>query len=148
MSWTSIWVLWTGWLKPPGWLLEGGKVSKGKGARWPGWAECFRFKHLLTVPARLPHTCLYWFFLSSTEDSEDEEEIVHMGNAIMSFYSALIDLLGRCAPEMHVSTWVLRVQLWRAWSESPVDFLNVISSSVSGTCWHAFLSVPFSSHEK
>jgi hypothetical protein len=28
---------------------------------------------------------------------------VHMGNAIMSFYSALIDLLGRCAPEMHVS---------------------------------------------
>lgn len=26
-----------------------------------------------------------------------------MGNAIMSFYSALIDLLGRCAPEMHVS---------------------------------------------
>lgn len=28
--------------------------------------------------------------------------MVHMGNAIMSFYSALIDLLGRCAPEMHV----------------------------------------------
>lgn len=41
------------------------------------------------------------FCLSSTEDDEDEEEIVHMGNAIMSFYSALIDLLGRCAPEMH-----------------------------------------------
>lgn len=41
------------------------------------------------------------FFLS-TEDSENEE-MVHMGNAIMSFYSALIDLLGRCAPEMHVS---------------------------------------------
>uniref|UniRef100_A0A2K6G8I3 Ryanodine receptor 3 n=1 Tax=Propithecus coquereli TaxID=379532 RepID=A0A2K6G8I3_PROCO len=36
-----------------------------------------------------------------TEDNEEEEEIVHMGNAIMSFYSALIDLLGRCAPEMH-----------------------------------------------
>uniref|UniRef100_A0A8C8ECH2 Ryanodine receptor 3 n=1 Tax=Otus sunia TaxID=257818 RepID=A0A8C8ECH2_9STRI len=33
---------------------------------------------------------------------EEEEEIVHMGNAIMSFYSALIDLLGRCAPEMHL----------------------------------------------
>lgn len=28
-----------------------------------------------------------------------------MGNAIMSFYSALIDLLGRCAPEMHVSSF-------------------------------------------
>uniref|UniRef100_A0A5F8HEA4 Ryanodine receptor 3 n=1 Tax=Monodelphis domestica TaxID=13616 RepID=A0A5F8HEA4_MONDO len=33
---------------------------------------------------------------------EIEEEIVHMGNSIMSFYSALIDLLGRCAPEMHL----------------------------------------------
>ncbi|MEQ2201582.1 hypothetical protein XENOCAPTIV_014601, partial [Xenoophorus captivus] len=33
---------------------------------------------------------------------EEEKEVIHMGNAIMSFYSALIDLLGRCAPEMHV----------------------------------------------
>ncbi|KAK1889355.1 Ryanodine receptor 3, partial [Dissostichus eleginoides] len=33
---------------------------------------------------------------------EEEGEIIHMGNAIMSFYSALIDLLGRCAPEMHL----------------------------------------------
>uniref|UniRef100_A0A8C2FBL3 Ryanodine receptor 3 n=1 Tax=Cyprinus carpio TaxID=7962 RepID=A0A8C2FBL3_CYPCA len=31
-----------------------------------------------------------------------EEEVAHMGNSIMSFYSALIDLLGRCAPEMHL----------------------------------------------
>lgn len=65
----------------------------------------------MALPARLPHTSLCWFFLSSTEDSEDEEEIVHMGNAIMSFYSALIDLLGRCAPEMHVSNRALRGQL-------------------------------------
>uniref|UniRef100_A0A8C3CQQ7 Ryanodine receptor 3 n=1 Tax=Cairina moschata TaxID=8855 RepID=A0A8C3CQQ7_CAIMO len=36
------------------------------------------------------------------DEEEEEEEIVHMGNAIMSFYSALIDLLGRCAPEMHL----------------------------------------------
>ena len=34
---------------------------------------------------------------------EEEGEVIHMGNAIMSFYSALIDLLGRCAPEQHVS---------------------------------------------
>ncbi|KAK5903284.1 hypothetical protein CgunFtcFv8_007077 [Champsocephalus gunnari] len=33
---------------------------------------------------------------------EEGEEVIHMGNAIMSFYSALIDLLGRCAPEMHL----------------------------------------------
>ncbi|XP_036397613.1 ryanodine receptor 3-like isoform X4 [Megalops cyprinoides] len=39
--------------------------------------------------------------VGSAED-EEEEEVVHMGNAIMSFYSALIDLLGRCAPEMHL----------------------------------------------
>lgn len=34
---------------------------------------------------------------------EDEDDTIHMGNAIMTFYAALIDLLGRCAPEMHVS---------------------------------------------
>uniref|UniRef100_A0A803W213 Ryanodine receptor 3 n=1 Tax=Ficedula albicollis TaxID=59894 RepID=A0A803W213_FICAL len=37
-----------------------------------------------------------------SQEEEEEEETVHMGNAIMSFYSALIDLLGRCAPEMHL----------------------------------------------
>lgn len=35
-------------------------------------------------------------------EEQQEENRVHLGNAIMSFYSALIDLLGRCAPEMHV----------------------------------------------
>uniref|UniRef100_A0A7N9AR66 Ryanodine receptor 3 n=1 Tax=Mastacembelus armatus TaxID=205130 RepID=A0A7N9AR66_9TELE len=39
---------------------------------------------------------------SVSADGDHEEEVVHMGNAIMSFYSALIDLLGRCAPEMHL----------------------------------------------
>ncbi|XP_044070697.1 ryanodine receptor 2 isoform X3 [Siniperca chuatsi] len=29
-------------------------------------------------------------------------DLIHMGHAIMTFYSALIDLLGRCAPEMHL----------------------------------------------
>ncbi|XP_061609074.1 ryanodine receptor 3 isoform X2 [Phyllopteryx taeniolatus] len=38
----------------------------------------------------------------TTGSGEEEEEIIHMGNSIMSFYSALIDLLGRCAPEMHL----------------------------------------------
>ncbi|XP_056627769.1 ryanodine receptor 2 isoform X3 [Triplophysa dalaica] len=33
---------------------------------------------------------------------EEEDETIHMGNAIMTFYAALIDLLGRCAPEMHL----------------------------------------------
>ncbi|KAM6965090.1 ryanodine receptor 3 [Aplochiton taeniatus] len=35
-------------------------------------------------------------------EEEGQSEVIHMGNAIMSFYSALIDLLGRCAPEMHL----------------------------------------------
>lgn len=39
-------------------------------------------------------------------EEQHEENRVHLGNAIMSFYSALIDLLGRCAPEMHVSCFV------------------------------------------
>uniref|UniRef100_A0A8C9YFV3 Ryanodine receptor 3 n=1 Tax=Sander lucioperca TaxID=283035 RepID=A0A8C9YFV3_SANLU len=38
----------------------------------------------------------------SVHGVSSDEEVVHMGNAIMSFYSALIDLLGRCAPEMHL----------------------------------------------
>ncbi|KAG7271671.1 hypothetical protein CRUP_022288, partial [Coryphaenoides rupestris] len=35
-------------------------------------------------------------------EEQPEDNRVHLGNAIMSFYSALIDLLGRCAPEMHL----------------------------------------------
>ncbi|KAH1171424.1 hypothetical protein KIL84_007042, partial [Mauremys mutica] len=47
----------------------------------------------------LPSQC---YIREVSVEEEEEEEIVHMGNAIMSFYSALIDLLGRCAPEMHL----------------------------------------------
>ncbi|XP_051471006.1 ryanodine receptor 2 [Apus apus] len=36
------------------------------------------------------------------EVDEQEDDTIHMGNAIMTFYAALIDLLGRCAPEMHL----------------------------------------------
>ncbi|KAK1794494.1 hypothetical protein P4O66_011363, partial [Electrophorus voltai] len=38
--------------------------------------------------------------LDMMEDEEDDT--IHTGNAIMTFYAALIDLLGRCAPEMHL----------------------------------------------
>lgn len=58
--------------------------------------------------------CITTFFSVGRFGGEEqhEENRVHLGNAIMSFYSALIDLLGRCAPEMHVScvvstTWDL-----------------------------------------
>ncbi|XP_038616986.1 ryanodine receptor 2 [Tachyglossus aculeatus] len=39
---------------------------------------------------------------SRTLEVEEEDDTIHMGNAIMTFYAALIDLLGRCAPEMHL----------------------------------------------
>ncbi|XP_074846207.1 ryanodine receptor 2 isoform X10 [Carettochelys insculpta] len=39
---------------------------------------------------------------SRTLEMEEEDDTIHMGNAIMTFYAALIDLLGRCAPEMHL----------------------------------------------
>uniref|UniRef100_A0A663N3J0 Ryanodine receptor 2 n=1 Tax=Athene cunicularia TaxID=194338 RepID=A0A663N3J0_ATHCN len=44
------------------------------------------------------------FFLEfyGGEMEEQEDDTIHMGNAIMTFYAALIDLLGRCAPEMHL----------------------------------------------
>ncbi|KAM9726666.1 ryanodine receptor 2-like [Menidia menidia] len=38
--------------------------------------------------------------LNGVQDNDDD--LIHMGHAIMTFYSALIDLLGRCAPEMHL----------------------------------------------
>ena len=52
------------------------------------------------------HCCTVLFVSSARFGGEEqhEENRVHLGNAIMSFYSALIDLLGRCAPEMHVSS--------------------------------------------
>ncbi|XP_015230090.1 PREDICTED: ryanodine receptor 2-like [Cyprinodon variegatus] len=34
--------------------------------------------------------------------NNNDDDLIHMGHAIMTFYSALIDLLGRCAPEMHL----------------------------------------------
>ncbi|XP_077586244.1 ryanodine receptor 2 [Stigmatopora nigra] len=38
--------------------------------------------------------------LDTVQDGEDD--LIHIGHAIMTFYSALIDLLGRCAPEMQL----------------------------------------------
>uniref|UniRef100_A0A3P8S6G8 Ryanodine receptor 2 n=1 Tax=Amphiprion percula TaxID=161767 RepID=A0A3P8S6G8_AMPPE len=35
-------------------------------------------------------------------DGKFDDDLIHMGHAIMTFYSALIDLLGRCAPEMYL----------------------------------------------
>ncbi|XP_061823090.1 ryanodine receptor 2 isoform X6 [Nerophis lumbriciformis] len=38
----------------------------------------------------------------SLDGFEEEDDTIHLGNAIMTFYAALIDLLGRCGPEMHL----------------------------------------------
>lgn len=44
--------------------------------------------------------------VSSDRDVQDnDDDLIHMGHAVVTFYSALIDLLGRCAPEMRVSVF-------------------------------------------
>lgn len=54
----------------------------------------------------------------------NDDDLIHMGHAILTFYSALIDLLGRCAPEMHVS--VLPICLVSAdWCSKMSQCLNV-----------------------
>uniref|UniRef100_A0A8C7UTV2 Skeletal muscle ryanodine receptor n=1 Tax=Oncorhynchus mykiss TaxID=8022 RepID=A0A8C7UTV2_ONCMY len=53
-------------------------------------------------PARDGPTNMFSFQRFPGGEGQHEENKVHLGNAIMSFYSALIDLLGRCAPEMHL----------------------------------------------
>lgn len=53
----------------------------------------------LPIPLAASHSILLPY---SFGEEAPEENRVHLGHAIMSFYAALIDLLGRCAPEMHV----------------------------------------------
>ncbi|XP_031437386.1 ryanodine receptor 3 isoform X2 [Clupea harengus] len=64
-------------------------------------------------------------------EGEEEEEVAHMGNSIMSFYSALIDLLGRCAPEMHLISKgkgeALRVRAILQSLVPTVDLVGIIS---------------------
>ncbi|XP_072293061.1 ryanodine receptor 2 [Eucyclogobius newberryi] len=47
-----------------------------------------------------PHAENHFNQKNDIQDLDDD--FVHMGHAIMTFYSSLIDLLGRCAPEMHL----------------------------------------------
>lgn len=64
------------------------------------WEICNKSEMLLYYPV-----CFFCFFwkIHESDTEEEEDDTIHMGNAIMTFYAALIDLLGRCAPEMHVS---------------------------------------------
>lgn len=68
---------------------------------------------------------------SSDMLEEEEDDTIHMGNAIMTFYAALIDLLGRCAPEMHVSqtqAWNCSGGLMEMMNFSPLVFFFLILS--------------------
>ena len=45
---------------------------------------------------------IYVFFSKydfSTLPPDDDEDYIDMGGAILNFYSSLVDLLGRCAPD-------------------------------------------------
>ena len=35
-------------------------------------------------------------------ESEEDEDYIDTGAAILAFYCTLVDLLGRCAPDVHV----------------------------------------------
>lgn len=69
------------------------KVLEGKGIPFP-LSIASSFKYFLFLLGKKIH---------KSDIEEEEDDTIHMGNAIMTFYAALIDLLGRCAPEMHVS---------------------------------------------
>ncbi|XP_064421057.1 ryanodine receptor 3 isoform X3 [Latimeria chalumnae] len=66
-------------------------------------------------------------------EEEEEEERIHTGNAILSFYSALIDLLGRCAPEMH---------LIQAGKGEPIRIRAILRSLVPTEDLVGIISVP------
>uniref|UniRef100_A0A8B9RMZ7 Ryanodine receptor 2b (cardiac) n=1 Tax=Astyanax mexicanus TaxID=7994 RepID=A0A8B9RMZ7_ASTMX len=69
-----------------------------------------------------------------TLDDEDDD-IIHMGHAIMTFYSALIDLLGRCAPEMH---------LIEAGKGEAVRIRAILRSLIPVKDLEGVISIPFS----
>lgn len=70
---------------------------------------------------------------SSDMLEEEEDDTIHMGNAIMTFYAALIDLLGRCAPEMHVSDNTLYIYTH---THTYIDTHNNLTHFLSvDPCW-------------
>ena len=56
------------------------------------------------------------------DEDEEEEEEIHLGYCILSFYSSLIDLLGRCAPERLASKFIPR--------KSKFEFFNFSQNKI------------------
>ncbi|KAJ3610589.1 hypothetical protein NHX12_022681 [Muraenolepis orangiensis] len=67
-------------------------------------------------------------------EGDGDDDLVHVGHAIMTFYSALIDLLGRCAPEMH---------LIHAGKGEAVRVRAILRSLVPLSDLHGVISIPF-----
>ncbi|XP_016379180.1 ryanodine receptor 2-like [Sinocyclocheilus rhinocerous] len=70
-----------------------------------------------------------------TLDDEDDD-VIHMGHAIMTFYSALIDLLGHCAPEMHVTH--------RSGKGEAIRIRAILRSLVPREDLEGIINIPFS----
>ncbi|XP_076818158.1 ryanodine receptor 2-like isoform X3 [Clavelina lepadiformis] len=77
-----------------------GPSLRGEGGRGllAGITEALQICHDPTRDGPDPN--LYRHRFDDADEEEDEE--VHMGFVILAFYSALIDLLGRCAPEQNL----------------------------------------------
>ncbi|CAL8391441.1 unnamed protein product, partial [Arctogadus glacialis] len=72
--------------------------------------------------------------LDAAEDDGGDDDLIHMGHAIMTFYAALIDLLGRCAPEMH---------LIHAGKGEAVRVRSILRSLVPLSDLQGVISIPF-----
>ncbi len=84
----------------------------------------FSFKQFVLISCYLCISifCPLWLVHRFGGEEQQEDNREHLGNAIMSFYSALIDLLGRCAPEMHVSKIPWIINLWSLWKKCNLFF--------------------------
>ena len=88
------------------------------------------------------HECSVSFFYKLCSDvcsdrdaiQDNDGDLIHMGHAIVTFYSALIDLLGRCAPEMHVGVLSMSAAILPKHSLMPV---SIEPSSKDVSCFSA-----------
>ncbi|XP_056888735.1 ryanodine receptor 2 isoform X2 [Takifugu flavidus] len=64
--------------------------------------EAIKISQDLSKDRPIPKSGIKKTLQNSLKEEEKKDDVIHIGNSIMTFYAALIDLLGRCAPEKHL----------------------------------------------